>query len=174
MRLLVPIAVLALGLAVAPALAAGKSKPEPASLAVLDLCEQFAGGDVDAALDEATVLGWMVSEEPGDTPYTRLYSGFRSFAGVGDGNLWVEVARYPGVVSISCSVGFDMAGPAADAQLAALNRLDWLDGELTEDATGIYGSWSGNGGNPELVQALQGQDGFVLRLIRLLPDDASP
>jgi len=162
-----------LALAAMPALAQDKAGADSASLAVLDLCEHFATGDMDDAMDYATALGWMVNQEPSDGPYSSNYAGFRSFAGLGDGNLWVQAERYPGVVNIACSVGFDMAGPDADAQVAALNRLDWLDGELSADETGIYGTWSGNGHEPELVQAFQNKDGFVLRLTQRIRTDAS-
>ena len=138
-----------LALAAMPALAQDKAGADPASLAVLDLCEHFATGDMDDAMDYATALGWMVNQEPSDGPYSSNYAGFRSFA------------------------GFDMAGPDADAQVAALNRLDRLDGELSTDETGIYGTWSGNGHEPELVQAFQNKDGFVLRLTQRIRTDAS-
>jgi len=166
MRARVVIAVLALG--ATPALGA------PASLAVLDVCEQFVAGDLADAADYAAVLGWMVNEEPSESPYSTTYTGFRSFNGVGDGNLWVRADYYPGAFTIVCRVDMDMAGADADAQVEALNELDWLDGELTQDDTGIYGTWSTNGDNPGLVLGLQGPDGFTLQFTRRIYSDNSP
>jgi hypothetical protein len=168
MRALALIAVLAL--AATPALAAGA----PASLAVLDVCESFVADDMTTAMDYATALGWMANEEASETPYSTTYTGFKSFAEVGDGNLWVRVDHYPGAASIMCRVDMDMAGPDADAQVEALNDLDWLDGELTRDDTGIYGSWSTNGSNPKLVLGLQGPNGFTLQMSGVTYSDDSP
>lgn len=172
MRALALIAVLAL--AATPALAEGKTKGASAALAVLEMCTQFATGDLATAVDDATARGWMVNEEASESPFSTSYAGFKSFNGVGDGNLWVQLERYPGAVTMVCRVDMDMAGPDADAQVAALKGLDWLDGELTQDATGVYGSWSTNGSNPNLVLALQGPDGFTLKLTSTTYNDDGP
>jgi hypothetical protein len=163
-----------LALCATPAVAQGKTKGAPASLAVLDICEQFATGELKAAADYATVLGWMVNEEPGESPYSITYAGFKGFAEVGDGNLWVQVESYPGAFTVVCRVDMDMAGPDADAQVEALDQLDWLDGGLTRDDTGIYGSWSTNGSNPGLVLGLQGPDGFTLQFTSIIHSDTGP
>ena len=169
MRALALIAILALG--ASPALAEGKTKGAPVSLAVLEMCNQFASGELASAVEYATAMGWMVNEEASESPFSTSYAGFKSFNGVGDGNLWVQVEAYPGAVTIVCRVDMDMAGPDADAQVEALNTLDWLDGDLTRDDTGVYGSWSTNGSDPDLVLGLQGPDGFTLKLTSMTRSD---
>ena len=156
---------LGLVLAVAPAFGQGKTKTSAAdeAVAVLEVCETFAKGDV-LALDAAIEAGWDAYAQDAESPFIRSYSASREIPGIGWGDMFVLVESYPGTTLGYCRL--DVAEPRGkgDEVIAALAALDRYQGEVRTENGGSYASLAGAEDDDTLLMTHWDGASFVIQL----------
>ena len=162
------IAMLAVG--VTPAVAQGKTKGPvtPQSVQVLEMCEQFAIGDV-LAVDGAIAKGWDAYVQDSESPYVQSFAGSKELPGIGSANMFALIESYPNLTLGYCRV--DVAEPAGDGYSAiqAIQELDRYEGQSQMVSDGNFASLTGRDDKNRLLLAHWSADSFVVQLSIITP-----
>jgi hypothetical protein len=165
---------LGLMLAVTPASAQGKTKSSAVeeAVAVLEVCETFAKGDV-LALDAAVEAGWEAYDQDSESPFIRSYTASREIPAVGWGEIFVLVESYPEHTLGYCRLDVIEPRGKGDAVISALAGLGRYQGDVTEENGGSYASLAGTGDKKALLLTHWDEASFAIQLTIITPKSAS-
>ncbi|MFD2647007.1 hypothetical protein ACFSX5_04255 [Devosia albogilva] len=161
----------ALALCASPALAQKtKSPAAPQSVAALEVCEQFARGDV-LAVDNANAKGWDAYATDTESPYVRSYSASRDLPGIGLANLFALVEDYPETTFGYCRLDvMEPTGRNGAQQIEAIQGLDRYEGTGETVSDGTFASLKGTSETAQsLLLAHWTETSFVIQLTVITP-----
>ncbi|WEK05048.1 MAG: hypothetical protein P0Y65_01995 [Candidatus Devosia phytovorans] len=159
----------ALALCVTPAMAQGKAKtpPQAGSLAALEVCALFAGGNADAET-LATEMGWDVSPGDPESLWVESTNFYKQVPGLGYAEGFVLMETYPDADFGYCRI--DVTEAEGEADVALIEDLPEWHGEIRNKGAGTYGSWmSQDYGGQRLLLSHEDEYGFVLQLTVIRP-----
>ncbi|UJW87154.1 hypothetical protein [Devosia sp. SL43] len=168
----------ALALSVTPVVAQGKTKGTAMSLdvgvEVVELCEEFAKGDV-LAVDDAIAKGWDAYEGTGESPYVQTYSASKELAGIGSAEIFVLFEDYPTHTLGYCRMDvLEPQGNDGSVVIQAIQNLDRYEGQTQMISEGSFASLVGaDDDTNRMLLTHWSAESFVVQLTIITPKPAS-
>jgi hypothetical protein len=146
-----------------PVAAQGKTKAKAsAGVAVLEMCERIASGDV-LAVQAAQAQGWDAYEDAGESPFVKSYTADKAVPGVGEASLFALIESYPESSFGYCRVDVDQ--PEGGNELVqAIADLPRYAGETRVVDDGLYASLVASDKPNWLLLSHRNADSFVIQL----------